>query len=73
MTEASVLTSTPDVLGGARVFAGTRVPVQNLIDYLKAGDSVDDFIEEFPTVSRSQVLRALELAQDFLTAGAGSS
>jgi uncharacterized protein (DUF433 family) len=53
-----------DILGGTPVFAGTRVPVQTLIDYLKAGDSLDDFLEGFPSVSREQAQAFLELALD---------
>jgi uncharacterized protein (DUF433 family) len=49
-----------EVMGGALVFAGTRVPVETLLDYLKAGESVDDFLEGFPTVSREQVVGLLE-------------
>ena len=55
-----VITSTPDVLGGIPVFAGTRVPVQTCLDYLKAGQSINDFLEGFPTVTRDQVLAFLE-------------
>ncbi|HEX7997632.1 MAG TPA: DUF433 domain-containing protein [Pyrinomonadaceae bacterium] len=56
------MTSTADVMGGTPVFAGTRVPVQTLIDYLKGGESIDDFLEGFPTVSREQVIAFLEEA-----------
>jgi uncharacterized protein (DUF433 family) len=49
-----------EVMGGALVFVGTRVPVETLLDYLKAGESVDDFLEGFPTVSREQVVGLLE-------------
>jgi uncharacterized protein (DUF433 family) len=52
------------VMGGTPVFAGTRVPVQTLLDYLEGGDSIDDFLEGFPSVSRAQVLRFLEQAKD---------
>jgi uncharacterized protein (DUF433 family) len=57
----SVITSSPEVMGGTPVFAGTRVPVQTLIDYLEGGDSIDEFLEGFPTVSREQVVAALQL------------
>ena len=50
-------------MGGAAVFAGTRVPVETLFDYLEAGDSIDEFLEGFPSVSRSQVLALLEEAK----------
>lgn len=50
----------PDILGGIPVFAGTRVPVRNLFDYLEAGDSLTDFLEAFPDVKREQVIAVLE-------------
>jgi uncharacterized protein (DUF433 family) len=56
----------PDVMGGAAVFSGTRVPVQTLLDYLEAGESIDDFLEGFPTVTRKQVIAFLEEAKDRL-------
>jgi len=52
----------PEILGGTPCFAGTRVPVKNLIDYLSRGRTLDDFLEGFPTVTRDQVIRVLELA-----------
>ena len=55
-----------DVLGGTAVFAGTRVPVQTLLDYLKGGESIDDFLDGFPSVKREQVVTFLELAKDRL-------
>jgi uncharacterized protein (DUF433 family) len=58
-----IVTSSPDVMGGTPVFARTRVPVQTLIDYLKAGESIDDFLEGFPTVSKEQVVAFLEEAE----------
>ena len=66
MTAESVITSNPAILGGTPVFAGTRVPVQTLIDYLEAGESLDDFVEDFPTVTRHQAQEVLELARDAL-------
>ena len=66
-----LVTCSPDVLGGAPVFAGTRVPVQTLIDYLEGGDTIDDFLEGFPTVKREQVIGFLEEAKDRMVA-AGS-
>jgi uncharacterized protein (DUF433 family) len=62
MTQA-VVSRDSDVMGGAPVFAGTRVPVQTLLDYLDAGDTIDDFLEGFPTVSREQVIAFLEAAK----------
>ena len=59
-----IITSTPDVMGGTPVFAGTRVPAQTLLDYLKAGESIDDFLEGFPTVSREKVIAFLEEAEE---------
>lgn len=56
----SVIHSDPEILGGAPVFAGTRVPVQSLFDHREAGDSIDDFLEGFPSVRREQVLAVLE-------------
>src|SRR5208283_5765496 len=58
----SVVTASPDVMSGAPVFPGTRVPVQTLLEYLEAGDSIDDFLVGFPSVSRSQVVDFLERA-----------
>lgn len=57
---ASVVSSSPDVMSGAPVFRGTRVLAQTLIEYLEAGDSIDDFLEGFPSVSRDQVIAFLE-------------
>jgi uncharacterized protein (DUF433 family) len=58
-----IMTSSADVMGGTPVFAGTRVPVQTLIDYIKGGDSIDDFLDGFPTVTKEQVIAFLEEAQ----------
>jgi uncharacterized protein (DUF433 family) len=57
-----VVTASPDVLSGTPVFRDTRVPVQTLIDYLEAGESIDDFLAGFPTVTREQVIAFLEEA-----------
>ncbi|TLY27054.1 MAG: DUF433 domain-containing protein, partial [Nitrospirae bacterium] len=51
----SLITSTPDILGGTPVFRGTRVPVQTLIEYLEGGQTIDEFLDGFPTVTREQV------------------
>jgi uncharacterized protein (DUF433 family) len=59
-----IITSSPDVMSGAPVFAGTRVPVQTLLDYLKGGDSIDDFLAGFPTVTREQIIAFLEEAEE---------
>jgi uncharacterized protein (DUF433 family) len=58
----TIVTSSPDVLSGTPVFAGTRVPVQALIDYLEGGETIDDFLAGFPTVKREQVVAFLEEA-----------
>lgn len=58
-----LITSTPDVLGGTPVFRGTRVPVQTLIEYLEGGQTIDEFLDGFPTVSREQVIAFLEEAK----------
>ena len=55
-----------DVMGGTPVFFGTRVPVQTLLDYLEAGDTIDEFLEGFPSVQREQVIAFLEQAKDRL-------
>jgi len=59
-----VITSDRRVMGGTPVFRGTRVPVETLIDYLEAGDSINDFLEGFPTVTREQVIQFLEEAKE---------
>lgn len=56
--------SDPEIMGGELVFVGTRVPVYNLFDYLEAGDSLDDFLAQFPSVSREQAVAALKLAKE---------
>ena len=56
------ISASPDIMGGTPVFAGTRVPVQTLLDYLKAGESIDDFLDGFPTVTKEQVITLLEEA-----------
>ncbi len=55
-----VIHSDPEIQGGVPVFVGTRVPVKNLFDYLEAGDSLDDFLKSFPSVTRDQAVAALE-------------
>jgi uncharacterized protein (DUF433 family) len=59
-----IVTASPDVMGGTPVFARTRVPVQTLLDYLKGGETIDDFLEGFPTVTREQVIAFLEEAEE---------
>ena len=55
-------------MGGTPVFAGTRVPIRTLLDYLEAGESIDDFLSGFPSIDREQVIRFLEQAKDRLVA-----
>ena len=62
----SVVSRDPEVMGGAPVFCGTRVPVQTLLDYLEAGETIDQFLEGFPSVTRQQVISFLEQAKDRL-------
>ena len=63
----------PDVLGGTPVFAGTRVPIHTLIDHLEAGDSLAEFLADFPTVTREQAVAVLERARAALLIDAHSS
>jgi uncharacterized protein (DUF433 family) len=65
-----VIHSDPNILGGTPVFVGTRVPVKTLLDYLEGGDSLDTFLDHFPTVRREQAVAVLELAKQMLIAHA---
>jgi len=65
--------SHPEILGGTPVFVGTRVPVQTLLDYLEAGDPLDEFLEDFPSVTREQAIAVLELAKEMLLARASAA
>jgi uncharacterized protein (DUF433 family) len=68
---SSLVSSSPDVLSGTPVFVGTRVPAQSLVDYLEAGETIDDFLQGFPTVTREQVIAFLEEAKNrMISAGA---
>jgi uncharacterized protein (DUF433 family) len=69
-TLESVVRCDPDVLGGTPVFAGTRVPLKNLVDYLAAGDPLERFLDHFPSVTREQAVAALEIAGDLLASRA---
>ena len=69
----AVVHSDPEILGGVPVFVGTRVPVRNLFEYLEAGDRIDDFIDDFPSVTREQAIAALESAQSALVDSADPS
>jgi uncharacterized protein (DUF433 family) len=64
----TIIRSDPETLGGTPVFVGTRVPFQNLIDYLAGGDSLDEFLQQFPSVTREQAQAALALAREALEA-----
>ncbi len=61
---SSVVKIDPEIMSGAPCFAGTRVPIQTLIDYLEGGDSIDEFLEDFPSVRRDQVISFLEEAKE---------
>jgi uncharacterized protein (DUF433 family) len=67
---APIIHCDPEIQGGVPVFYGTRVPVKNLFDYLEAGDTLDQFLRSFPSVSREQAVAALELARESLVADA---
>jgi uncharacterized protein (DUF433 family) len=67
----AIISIDPDVMGGTPVFAGTRVPVQTLLDYLEAGDPIDEFLAGFPSVTRKQVVEFLEAAKDRLVESVG--
>ena len=69
----STVHSDPEILGGTPVFVGTRVPLRNLIDYLERGYSLEEFLEEFPSVAREQAVSALEEAHEFLVKRARSA
>ena len=64
MLREQIVHSDPEIMGGELVFVGTRVPVYNLFDYLEAGDSLEEFVEQFPSVNREQAVAALELARE---------
>jgi uncharacterized protein (DUF433 family) len=72
-TTSSVISSDPDILGGTPVFLGTRVPVRTLLDYLEAGDSLADFLEDFPSVTREQAVTTWQLAKRMLVGHADST
>jgi uncharacterized protein (DUF433 family) len=64
--ESQVISRSPDIMSGAPVFAGTRVPVQTIIDYLAGGHPLSEFLDDFPTVSREQALELLERVKQML-------
>lgn len=63
-----VISASPEVMGGTPVFAGTRVPVETFVEYIKAGESIDSFLEGFPSVKKEQLLAFLDQAQDLIIA-----
>ena len=67
MSSSDVIERSPGVLGGTPVFRGTRVPVRTFLEYLEAGQTLDEFLQDFPTVSREQAVAALGLAREALT------
>ena len=73
MPNQRVVHSDPEIMGGTPVFVGTRVPAQTLFDYLEGGETLDEFLRQFPSVRREQVIAALDLARVTLLAGARSS
>ena len=66
-----VILKDPDILGGVPIFRGTRVPFQALLDYLEGGQALDEFIDDFPTVTREAAISALELAKSALVGQLG--
>ena len=70
---SEIVHSDPEILGGTPVFVGTRVPIQSLFDYLEGGETLDEFLRQFPTVKRKQAIAALDLARTTLLAGAHPS
>jgi uncharacterized protein (DUF433 family) len=71
--QGPVIHSDPDILSGTPVFLGTRVPAQALFDYLEGGETLDEFLRQFPSVTREQATAALELARNSVLAGARSA
>jgi len=73
MTPGNMIQTDPDILGGTPVFVGTRVPVQSLFDYLEGGETLDEFLRQFPSVKREQAVAALDQARDSLLTRARST
>lgn len=67
LSKSNIIHSDPDILGGIPVFVGTRVPIQTFIDYLEAGDTLDLFLDHFPSVQKEQAIASLELVKEILT------
>lgn len=68
ISRSHIVHTDPDILGGTPVFVGTRVPIKTLLDYLEAGDSLDEFLDHFPSVRREQAIAILKLAKEMLIA-----
>ena len=73
MPNQRVAHSDPEILGGTPVFVGTRVPVKTLFDYLEAGDALDEFLNDFPSVTREQAVAALELGREMVETHAAAA
>ena len=71
--DTPLVTRNPEVMSGALCFAGTRVPVKNLFDYLEGSSSLEDFLEDFPSVSRERAVAVLEVARERLAADASAA
>jgi uncharacterized protein (DUF433 family) len=69
--ENGVIVKNPEILGGTAVFHGTRVPFQALLDYLEGGQTLDEFLDDFPTVTREAAISALELAKSLVVGQLG--
>ena len=67
MNENILITISPEIQSGTPVFAGTRVPVKNFFEYLKGGDTIEEFLTDFPSVKREQIHRLLNLVESFIT------
>jgi len=73
MIPESVVHSDAEVMGGTPVFVGTRVPIQSLFDYLEGGETLNEFLRQFPSVKREQAIAALEMARDSIISSARSA
>jgi len=73
MSPDKIVHSDPEILGGTPVFVGTRVPLKSLYDHLEAGDTLDEFLDSFPSVTREQAVAALELARSMTEAHAATA
>ena len=67
----NIIVRDPEILGGTPCFRGTRVPFKNLLDYIETGETLDEFLEDFPSVTRKMAIEALETAKDSLLASIG--